>query len=163
MNLETVIGAGLVNMEIESIRVMLPAPPGLPGDFNNNQVVDAADYTVWRNNLGAADESTALNGNGDGMNGVDNGDYNLWKSNFGDTSPGAGGLAGSGSAVPEPGTWSLGIDRARGAVVRPPPGDAIVGGRWGDAPIRASTGTASCPRTCVSARATRDAARRTLK
>ena len=61
---------------------------GLPGDFNNNMVVDAADYTVWRDHLGAADESS-LNGNGNGMNGVDAGDYALWKSHFGEHSPGA--------------------------------------------------------------------------
>jgi hypothetical protein len=72
---------------------------GLPGDFNNNHVVDAADYTIWRDHLGAADESS-LNGNGNGMNGVDAGDYTLWKSKFGTHSPGAGGLAGL--AVPEP-------------------------------------------------------------
>ncbi|MGD9633805.1 MAG: PEP-CTERM sorting domain-containing protein [Pirellulales bacterium] len=104
MNLETYVGAGLVNMEIESIRVMLPAPPGLPGDFNKNNVVDAADYTVWRDHLGAADEA-ALNGNGDGMNGVDAGDFTLWKNNFGDT-PGAGALAG---AVPEPTTGVMSL------------------------------------------------------
>jgi T5SS/PEP-CTERM-associated repeat protein len=69
------------------------------GDFNNDGVVNAADYSVWRNNLGAANES-ALMGNGDGLNGVDEGDYMLWKANFGNTSlaSGAAGLA----AVPEP-------------------------------------------------------------
>ena len=36
MNMETVVGAGLVNMEIENIRVMQPAPLGLPGDFNGD-------------------------------------------------------------------------------------------------------------------------------
>lgn len=104
LNLETYVGAGLVNMEIESIRVMLPAPPGLPGDFNKNNVVDAADYTVWRDHLGAADES-ALNGNGDGMNGVDQGDFNLWRNSFGNTA-GAGALAG---AVPEPSIGVIGL------------------------------------------------------
>lgn len=104
MNLETIIGAGLVNLEIESIRVLLPAPPGLPGDFNKNNVVDAADYTVWRDHLGAADES-ALNGNGDGLNGVDQGDFTLWKNSFGNTA-GAGALAG---AVPEPSAGALSL------------------------------------------------------
>ncbi|MGE3640198.1 MAG: PEP-CTERM sorting domain-containing protein [Pirellulales bacterium] len=78
-------------------------PMGLPGDFNGDHKVDAADYTVWRDHLGAATESS-LNGNGDGSNGVDAGDYNLWKTNFGDTS-GAGALAAA--AVPEPGTVML--------------------------------------------------------
>lgn len=104
MNLETYVGEGLVNLEIESIRVLLPAPAGLPGDFNNNNIVDAADYTVWRDHLGAADEA-ALNGNGNGINGVDQGDFDLWKSSFGNT-PGAGSLAG---AVPEPSAGILGL------------------------------------------------------
>ena len=54
----------------------------LPGDFNINGVVDAADYTIWRNNLGAPTDA-ALNGNGDATPGVGAGDYSLWKSNFG--------------------------------------------------------------------------------
>jgi hypothetical protein len=105
LNLETLVGVGLVNLEIESIRVLLPAPPGLPGDFNKNNVVDAADYTVWRDHLGAPHES-GLNGNGDGANGVDAGDFTLWKNNFGDT-PGAGAFGGG--VVPEPGTGVLGL------------------------------------------------------
>lgn len=70
---------------------------GLPGDFNGDGVVDAVDYAVWRENLGALDES-ALNGNGDNMNGVDSGDFALWRSQFGATSPGAV----SNVAAPEP-------------------------------------------------------------
>lgn len=76
---------------------------GLAGDFNADGVVDAADYTVWRDNLGAADE-TALNGNGNGADGVDSADYALWKANFGNTS-GAG--AGSRASVPEPTSITL--------------------------------------------------------
>ena len=78
---------------------------GLLGDYNNDQVVDAADYTVWRDHLGAADESS-LNGNGDGMNGVDQGDYDLWKMHFGDTS-GMGAVVSNGTAVPEPASLVL--------------------------------------------------------
>ena len=47
---------------------------GLPGDFNNNGVVDAADYVLWRDHLGDASEA-AFNGNGDGINGIDAGDF----------------------------------------------------------------------------------------
>ncbi|TWT35935.1 Pectate lyase L precursor [Posidoniimonas corsicana] len=60
--------------------------PALAGDFNNDGVVDAGDYTAWRDSLGAADE-TAINNAGDGMNGVDQEDYNVWRSNFGATAP----------------------------------------------------------------------------
>jgi hypothetical protein len=80
------------------------ASADLPGDFNGNNVVDAADYTVWRDNLGASDESS-LNGNGDGLGGVDALDYAYWKSNFGNSGSGAGTFAGG--AVPEPATWLL--------------------------------------------------------
>jgi hypothetical protein len=57
-------------------------PSLLGGDFNRNGIVDAADYTVWRDNFGATDESS-LNGNGDGIDGVESSDYELWKANFG--------------------------------------------------------------------------------
>ena len=69
---------------------------GSPGDFDGNGVVDASDYTVWRDHLGAADESS-IGGNGDGANGVDAADYLLWKNNFG-----AGGGGAFAGAVPEP-------------------------------------------------------------
>lgn len=80
---------------------------GLPGDFNNNQNVDAADYTVWRTNLGAAEGST-LNGNGNNDAIINGSDYDLWKLHFGEHSPGAGGIGGS-SAVPEPDTLLLAV------------------------------------------------------
>ncbi len=95
---------------------------GLPGDFNNDGIVDAADYTVWRDNLGAADES-ALNGNGNGSNGVDEADYALWKSNFGMTLGGGSGSLAANGQVPEPascvvallGLLGLGVLRKRRA------------------------------------------------
>ena len=61
---------------------------GLPGDFNDDGVVDAIDYTVWRDGLGTT--YTAA-------------DYDLWKSHFGATA--ASGTASAGGApVPEPST-----------------------------------------------------------
>jgi hypothetical protein len=79
----------------------------MPGDFNNDGIVDAADYTVWRNNLGDTDE-TNISNNGNGADGVDDADYALWKMHYGESVPmelGGGGLAGS--VVPEPGTGAL--------------------------------------------------------
>ena len=75
---------------------------GLPGDYNQNNTVDAADYTVWRNNLG----STAALPN-DSSAGVGPDDYDRWKTNFGMTSPGAGAGSLGASAVPEPATLLL--------------------------------------------------------
>jgi hypothetical protein len=77
----------------------------LPGDYNGDQAVNAADYTVWRNNVGAATEE-ALLGNGDGMNGVDVGDYTHWKSNYG-ASNGDGAALELMHAVPEPTTFAM--------------------------------------------------------
>jgi autotransporter-associated beta strand protein len=87
------------------ITLMLSTGGGLPGDYNGDGWVDAADYTVWRDHLGNPDES-ALNGNGNGMNGVDAGDYTLWVDNFG-MHNGAASLAGG--TVPEPATALLAL------------------------------------------------------
>ncbi len=54
------------------------AAAGLPGDYNNDGLVNLADYTVWRDNLG----STAALAN-DNTPGVDSTDYTVWKNNFG--------------------------------------------------------------------------------
>ncbi len=76
----------------------------LAGDYNNDGIVDAADYTVWRNNLSAAAlpfNETASIGT------VDESDYEVWKANFGMTLDNSGGGSGSPNAVPEPSTGLL--------------------------------------------------------
>lgn len=79
---------------------------GLPGDYNRNLVVDAADYVVWRKTLGTSGVDLPADGNGNFS--IDAGDYNVWRQNYG-----AGGGAGSGflemgtQAVPEPSSWNL--------------------------------------------------------
>jgi len=85
---------------------------GLPGDFNGNGTVDAADYVVWSDNRGAGDES-ALGGNGNGTGGVDQADYLLWKNNFGNTSG-----SGNSAAIPEPAALSLLLVAVLGALAR---------------------------------------------
>jgi hypothetical protein len=84
------------------LSVVEAAPPGLSGDFNNDGIVDAVDYTMWRNNFGDADE-TNISFNGDGGD-VGTADYDVWKAHYGDTlEPGGGGLA----SVPEPGAMAI--------------------------------------------------------
>ncbi|WP_425395116.1 PEP-CTERM sorting domain-containing protein [Aeoliella sp.] len=89
----------------------------LTGDFNDDGIVNLADYTVWRNNLGGPE--SALNGNGVNTGGsagvVDQADYAAWKSNFGNTS-GAGALQTLSTNVPEPGTATLLVLAAGGLV-----------------------------------------------
>ena len=60
----------------------------LTGDYNFDKVVNAADYTVWRDTLGS---TTDLRADASGNGSVDTADYNLWKSNFGQSLPGSGG------------------------------------------------------------------------
>lgn len=78
----------------------------LAGDFNDDHTVNAADYTVWRDNLGTHFD---LHGNGDesgpSAGVVDLADYGLWKSNYGATSGGAG--DSTPLQVPEPATFPL--------------------------------------------------------
>jgi hypothetical protein len=70
--------------------VLAVAGAGLDGDYNGDNVVDAADYIVWRKTDGTP------------------GGYNLWRENFGNT---AGSGAGSGvqTAVPEPSAFSMAL------------------------------------------------------
>ncbi len=84
--------------------VTLFALPSLQGDFNDDGTVDAADYTVWRDNLGAADES-AINYAGDGLGGIDAADYAVWRSHFGASLSAA--AAAQQSPVPEPSSWPM--------------------------------------------------------
>ncbi|HEX3600222.1 MAG TPA: PEP-CTERM sorting domain-containing protein, partial [Lacipirellulaceae bacterium] len=65
---------------------------GVPGDYNGNGVVDAADYVLWRNGGPLQNDPTP---------GVQAADYTFWRSRFGATSGSGSSLAGA-SAVPEP-------------------------------------------------------------
>jgi autotransporter-associated beta strand protein len=84
------------------------APPTLPGDYNDDGQVDAADYVVWRKYLGT-DFPLAGNGNQQGTSAgvVDDADYLWWNANYGTIS--APDSAGRGafalSEIPEPASW----------------------------------------------------------
>ncbi|HEY3392944.1 MAG TPA: hypothetical protein VGK58_09570, partial [Lacipirellulaceae bacterium] len=70
----------------------LAVTPKLPGDYNANGTVDAADYVVWRKTSGQSGVRPAADGTGptgaaDGI--VDELDYQLWQANFGASMSGA--------------------------------------------------------------------------
>jgi hypothetical protein len=69
-----------------SLDAMLNLIRALPGDFNLDQVVDAADYIMWRKNGGT---STT---------------FNNWRANFARNNGGSGAASAS---VPEPALASL--------------------------------------------------------
>ena len=94
---------------IDNIRV-IGASTIVPGDYNGNGTVDAADYVVWRKMLnqavtpGSGADGTGPGGTPDGV--VNDLDYGFWRSRFGSTSAAAG-TASEASAVPEPATWTF--------------------------------------------------------
>jgi hypothetical protein len=65
-------------------------PDDLPGDYNHDHKVDAADYTVWRDRLNIE---------------FDLEDYQIWKDHFGE--PNGAGAITTGTAVPEPASVGL--------------------------------------------------------
>jgi hypothetical protein len=86
---------------------------GNGGDYNGDGMVDAADYTVWRDQMGATGTAGSVLGDGtsDDLLGVPDGkvdqfDYAYWKAQFG-TNPGSGAFNGAG--VPEPTTMTMSL------------------------------------------------------
>ena len=74
----------------------------LIGDYNDDEVVDAADYTMWRDLVGASAGSLP--------NDIDGGpigpaQYETWRSHFGNTLPSTASL--NNATVPEPTTAML--------------------------------------------------------
>ncbi len=75
------IGYAAAGGESVVFNVTTAAEPEDFGDYNQNGVVDAADYVVWRKNDGPQEQ------------------YNTWRTNFGTT---VGGGSESNATVPEP-------------------------------------------------------------
>ncbi len=86
IGVKNAVSAGDVTlMDVIGYDVAAPHPLG---DYNNNGVVDAADYAVWRKGLGQIYHQN---------------DYDVWCANFGETVS-SGTAASANSAVPEPST-----------------------------------------------------------
>lgn len=88
--------------------VATPGAP-LPGDFNDDGTVDAADYTVYR------DQSPAADSDGSGV--VDSVDLTTWRANYGQSLPAASdALSAPRSAVT---AHSLSLNTVPGAASEP--------------------------------------------
>jgi autotransporter-associated beta strand protein len=85
----------------ENSQLTLLAVANLVGDYNSDGTVDAADYTVWRNNQGGAGTSLENRDPANGSGPISSADYDSWKARFGNAK-----LNGVGSIslrqVPEP-------------------------------------------------------------
>src|SRR4051812_4799678 len=94
--------ADLTFYRSEILNIMAAHPTVLPGDYNSDGVVDAADYVVWRKGLGTTFGNTG---------------YDVWRAHLGQTGSGAGtgavtvsvglGSGGGLAGVPEPSTLIL--------------------------------------------------------
>jgi hypothetical protein len=95
-------GLGHINGSLDDIRIydtaLSPSEIAilqtLPGDFNGDGHVDAADYVTWRKGLGTTYTQA---------------DYDVWRAHFGQSAPGAGSGSGvsTNADVPEPATLVL--------------------------------------------------------
>jgi hypothetical protein len=85
------------------VNLVVPEPQIIPGDYNDDQVVDAADYVVWRKMLGRnVSRGTSADGDGNGV--IQQADLDVWKAEFGTTAGGGGSFE---AAIPEPSTASM--------------------------------------------------------
>lgn len=101
--------ASISEVNIDNFSVVSSAEaPG--GDYNQDGVVDAADYTIWRDSEDAVGAGLPADGTGDDLAGVPDGDvdswdYDYWEANYGSSAFGA--PAAVSAAVPEPGALAL--------------------------------------------------------
>jgi hypothetical protein len=89
----------------------------LVGDYNNDNVVDAADYVVWRENFNS---STANLPNDLTPSLVDASDYDAWKAHFGNNRSLIAAADGEGpsSSVPEAGAIPMLVLGSAGSLLR---------------------------------------------
>jgi hypothetical protein len=96
-------GAIFDNIKLSLVDVVVEPEP-LVGDYTGDGMVDAADYTAWRDTLGTSvTAGTGADGNGNGViDGPGPGsDYEFWANNYGATA------ASSSVTIPEPASLVL--------------------------------------------------------
>jgi hypothetical protein len=95
---------------------VVESPGAVGGDYNGDGIVNLADYTVWRDNLGGNASALAAGTRNPSNSGpVGASDYAFWKSNFGNSA--LGGLNAATATVPEPATCVMLVAGALALVV----------------------------------------------
>jgi hypothetical protein len=89
---------------IDNVRVEAIAGPANNADFNNDNVVDGADFLIWQKGLGLSGQTGKTNGNANGDQVVDAADLAAWASKFGGAP-----AVGAAAAVPEPASAGLAL------------------------------------------------------
>jgi hypothetical protein len=116
-------------------------PNPLPGDYNGNGTVDAADFTVWRDSLGRSGlvPYSGADGSGNGMVGPE--DYDVWKSHFG-------------QALPPSGNGSVSVATASAALAAPSDESAVAVAQSNESTVAgtALSSSASKPRQTAQRR-----------
>ncbi len=98
--LPTLAGLTWDTSTLYSDGILRVAAVGLPGDYNNNGTVDAADYVLWRKGGPLANEVETPGT-------VNAADYTAWRTRFGNSGSGSGAGASANTVVPEPTTALL--------------------------------------------------------
>ncbi len=107
--------------DVSAASFSIVASPSLRADYNGNGVVDASDYTVWRDTLGQT--GMGLPADGDDSDEIDQGDYDVWKLDFGQALASGAAISSAfplppsplSAAIPEPNAgllWLLGMTLA---------------------------------------------------
>ncbi len=86
--------------DINDLAAFLAGEPELVGDYNGNGIVDAADYTIWKDSWLSFGNNLPADGDNDGF--VGNSDYDLWVEHYGETN-----LPTTSTSVPEPASCVL--------------------------------------------------------
>jgi T5SS/PEP-CTERM-associated repeat protein len=91
----------MIDYNPNSVIINYLAAPAFSGDFNMDNVVDAADLDIWKMNVGMmVPPGTLGDANGDGI--VDGSDFLIWQRTLGPVP-----VVAAVGAVPEPGSLAL--------------------------------------------------------
>lgn len=96
---ESPVDANLFRGTVNDLQAfVVGGPTTVAGDFNSDGLVNAADYTVWRDSYLTYDPGNPADANGNNFIGL--GDRQIWADNY-------GAVAAAATAVPEPSTAVL--------------------------------------------------------